>query len=171
MVVIFLSSGLADAQYLNVKRAAARSACGIVSTRALYSCSFKVERSRIFKPASQIKVCIILAGVLLFTWISAEFLCFLKDCTGGCGRKFHYRKVFFVGPKDSTLTLFLFVALLSVLSTSIFFLHLKTCYKKKEAGFKSTFGVPVCFQILQSAVMRSKTTKKGDFFFFCLRGR
>lgn len=87
---------------------------------------------------------------------------------------FHYHSVCFVGPKDSTLTLFLFVALLSVVSTSFFFffLYLKTYYKKKEAGFKSTFGVPVCFRILQSAVMRSKTTKKGDFFFFfCLRGR
>lgn len=36
--------------------------------------------------------------------------------------------------------------------------------KKIETGFKSTFGVPVCFRILQSAVMRRKTTKKGDFF-------
>lgn len=52
------------------------------------------------------------------------------------------------------------------LNFSFFSFHLKTYYKKKniEAGFKSTFGVPVCFRILQSAVMRRKTTKKGDFF-------
>lgn len=48
-----------------------------------------------------------------------------------------------------------------------FFLHLKTYYKKK--GVKSTFGVPVCFRILQSAVMRRKTTKKEIFFSLPLR--
>lgn len=81
----------------------------------------------------------------------------------------YYHKVCFVGPKDNALTIFLFVALLSQLH--FFFLFLKTYYKKKGASFKSTFGVPVCFRILQSAVMRSKTTKKRRFFFFCLRGR
>lgn len=73
----------------------------------------------------------------------------------------YYHKVCFVGPKDNARTIFLFVALLSQLH---FFLLLKTYYKKKGASFKSTFGVPVCFRILQSAVMRRKTTKKGDFF-------
>lgn len=41
--------------------------------------------------------------------------------------------------------------------------------KKIESGCKSTFGVPVCFRILQSAVMRMKTTKKRRFFFKPLR--
>lgn len=66
---------------------------------------------------------------------------------------------------NSTLTLCLFVALLSVDSTWVFFFTSRHITRKKESSFKSTFGVPVCFRILQSAVMRRKTTKKEIFFF------
>lgn len=69
---------------------------------------------------------------------------------------------------QATVTLFFICCFVVCSSNFSFFsspqdiLHEK---KKIETGFKSTFGVPVCFRILQSAVMRRKTTKKGDFFF------
>lgn len=83
------------------------------------------------------------------------------------------RKVCFAGPKDSALNLF-FICCFVVASFnfSFFFVFFTSRHitrgkkKRKEAGYKSTFGVPVCFRILQSAVMRGKQQKKGDFFFF-----
>lgn len=83
------------------------------------------------------------------------------------------RKVCFAGPKDSALNLF-FICCFVVASFNFSFFSLSSPQdilqeekkRKKEAGYKSTFGVPVCFRILQSAVMRGKQQKKGDFFFF-----
>lgn len=56
--------------------------------------------------------------------------------------KFHYHTVCFVGPKDSTLTLFLFVALLSVVSASFFFLFTSRHITRKK---KLALKVPLVF--------------------------